>query len=493
MGIVAKQSIRGSIWSYAGVAIGFVTTSYFFTYFLTPQVVGLFGLLIAIANITSNIAALGMNSVTLRLFPYFRNNENGHNGYLLSTLLPLLFGFLLFILFFFLFKDRIIENNIEKSPLFAQYVYLIVPITFFFLIFNFFDTYNRLLYNAVLGTFLQEFVQRVLVLVLICLYILHLLSIHQVILGYAFVVSLKSLIIIIYLYTKRELNLRPNFKFISPKLRKEIINVAGFSLIGGIGSLLVFQIDKIVINQLLDLKNTGVYTIAFFFGTLVIIPSRPLIKISGTLIADAWATNDLQNIKDIYYKSCLNQFLIGGFLFLGLWANIHNIMAKLPADYLDGKWVIFFIGIGYLFDMLTGTNGQIIAYSKYYRINLLFTSILLISNIVLLYTLIPIWGIVGAAVSIASSLFLNNLMRSIYLYRKYKLQPFDFKYLIILAFFVGIYFALSLIPHLNFILDILIRGSIICIAVFLFIQKTSYFPDISDSFKYILGKYLIRK
>ena len=105
---------------------------------------------------------------------------------------------------------------------------------------------------------------------------------------------------------------------------------------------------------MLDLGSLGVYTIAFYFGTLVIIPSRPLLKISGTLIAYAWARNDLTQIRDIYYKSCINQFVIGGFLFLGIWANIDNILLILGPDYLQSKWVIFFIGLGYLFDMLTG-------------------------------------------------------------------------------------------------------------------------------------------
>ena len=89
------------------------------------------------------------------------------------------------------------------------------------------------------------------------------------------------------------------------------------------------------------MNNTGVYTIAFYFGTLVVIPSRPLLKISGTLIADAWKDNDLKKINNIYYKSCINQFIIGGFLFLGIWANIDNILTILGPDYQQSKWVIF--------------------------------------------------------------------------------------------------------------------------------------------------------
>ena len=135
----------------------------------------------------------------------------------------------------------------------------------------------------------------------------------------------------IFLASKGEIHVRHELSFITKDLRKEMIDVALFSILGGLGSMIVFNIDKIVVNQMLDLSNTGVYTIAFYFGTLVIIPSRPLLKISGTLIADAWKENDLAKIKDIYYKSCINQFIIGGFLFLGIWANIDNILTILGA------------------------------------------------------------------------------------------------------------------------------------------------------------------
>ena len=416
MGIIIKQSIRGTFWSYLGVVIGFVTTTYLYTHYLNTEIVGLFGLLLAISTITSNLSSLGMNGVTSRLFPYFRNKEKRHNGFLFVTLIPQLIGFILFLFLFLFYRDTLIKNNLEKSYLFAEYVNLLIPITFFFLLFQTLDNYLKLLYNAVFGTFLQEFLQRVLIFLVVILYVIKVISFQQLIIGYTIAVSAKAILIVLFLWGKGEFNLRPVKGFITKKLRKEMVDVALFSVVGSLGSMIVFNIDKIVVNQLLDLSNTGVYTIAFYFGTLVIIPSRPLLKITGTLIADAWKENDLKTIGDLYYKSCLNQFIIGGFLFLGIWANIDNILAILGPDYAVSKWVIFFIGLGYLIDMLTGANGLIIGYSKYYRVGMIFIIILVIIVLILLYTLIPIWGITGAAVAIAVALFLNNFMRFIFLY-----------------------------------------------------------------------------
>ena len=469
MGIIIKQSIKGSLWSYMGVALGFVTVSYFYPKFLSTDVIGLLGLLVAYSTLFGQFALLGIPGITARLFPYFRDPKSGHHGFPFITYLFILVGFGLFLIAYFFFSPYLIESNQEKSKLFADYIYLLIPLTFFVMVFSLYDIYNKVLYDAVTGFFLQEFLQRILILLSVILYALHILSLNQFIIFYVIAMSAKGLFMFLFLAIKGEIHFRREFSFITRSLQKEMFNVALFSILGGVGSMLVFNIDKIVINQLLDLSNTGVYTIAFYIGTLVVIPSRPLLKISGTLIADAWRENDLAKIKDIYYKSCINQFIIGGFLFLGIWANVDNLLSILGPNYQQSKWVIFFIGLGYLFDMLTGANALVIGYSKYFRSTLIFTGILVVFVIGLLYLLIPILGITGAAISIAGALFLNNIMRFLFLYWKYQLQPFNQKFLIVLAFYLGVYFLLKEIPQQQLFLDIFIRGVVITLATGLFI------------------------
>ncbi|KOH43980.1 lipopolysaccharide biosynthesis protein [Sunxiuqinia dokdonensis] len=486
MGIIIKQSIKGSIWSYVGVIIGFVTTTYLYTEYLTTELVGLFGLLAAYAALTGQLFLLGFQGVTSRLFPYFRDTQNKHNGFLFVAALVFIVGFAVFLAAYYWLKPLLVESNLEKSALFAQYVHLLVPLTFFSMAFIFLDTYNRLLYDAVTGTFFQEFLQRLLLFVLVILFAIQLINLHQLILAFTLVLCLKGLFLFFFLLKRKEISFRPQLNFIDQKLKKEIWSVALYSVLASLGSIFVFNIDKIFINQLLDLSNTGVYTIAFYFGTLVVIPSRPLLKIAGTLVADAWKKNDLSQIKSIYYKSCINQFIIGGFLFLGIWANIDNILIILGEDYLQSKWVIFFVGLGYLFDMATGANGLIISYSKYYKVALYFIVSLILMSVFLLYILIPIWGITGAAIAIASALLLNNLMRFVFLFWKYKLQPFNYKFVVVAVFFTGLYFLLATIPRQELIFDIVIRGVIIVFTSVLFF----IFLPISEEVQKLIKKGL---
>jgi O-antigen/teichoic acid export membrane protein len=483
MGIIIKQSIKGSIWSYAGILVGFVTTSYLFPRYLSTDVIGLFSILLAYSILFAQFSALGFHGVTSRLFPYFRDKEKGHNGFLFLAFAVMMTGFVLFTIAFLFFKPLLIENNLEKSKLFADYVGLLVPLTFFTLLFVQLDMVNKVLYDAVLGAFLQEFLQRMLIFLITILFIFKILDLNQLVLAYAAVVCLKGLFMFAYLLAKGEISFKPRFESIDKKLRKEIISVALFSILTGLGGSIVFNIDKIIINQLLGLGQTGVYSIAFFFGTLVVIPSRPLLRISGTLIADAFKRNDINYIANIYRKSCLNQFIIGAFLFGGIWINIDNILQILGPDYADGKWVIFFIGLAYLFDMATGANGHIISFSKHYRVALYFILILIVLVVATMYLFIPVYGITGGALAIALSIFLNNIMRFIFLKVKYNMQPFTVKFIAIAIIFVAAYLVSMLVPQLKLIPDIIVRSTVFTLIVFMGI----YFSKVSDDINSVVN------
>ncbi len=488
MGIIIKQSIKGTIWSYLGVIIGFITTAYLYPNYLSPEIVGLFALLVAWPDLFIQFSFLGFHGVTNRLFPYFRNKSNGHNGFVFIAFMVLSVGFLLFLLVYFLMKSWLVESNLEKSALFAHYIDLIIPITLFALLFGYLDVLNRLLYDAVFGPFLKEFVQRVLILIILVLYIFGWLTPHELILTYAGMISLKGAIIFLYLLLRKELSFKPRFDFIDKKLKREMISVAIYSILGSIGGSIVFQLDKIIINQVMGLNATGVYTIAFFFGTLVVIPSRTLLRISGTLIAEAWKNGDLDTITDIYKKSCLNQFIIAAFLFGGIWINIDNILIILGPDYEAGKWVIFFIGLGYLIDMATGANSNIISLSKYYKVGLWFLIILVVLVVSSMLLFIPLWGLSGAAAAIALAFLLNNVMRFLFLKIKFGMQPFTVDFIKIAFISILLILLIRFIPEFRLIPDILMRSTFFTILFGLPI----YFLKISKDINQIADNFMVR-
>ncbi len=262
-----------------------------------------------------------------------------------------------------------------------------------------------------------------------------------------------------------------------------------FGVIIGYSNIIIQRVDTIMINSMIDLSATGIYSISLLFGSIVSLPSRSLNRISTGVIAEAWKINDIDTIKAVYYKSCLNQTIIGGLVFAGIWANIANVFHILPSEFLSGKYVIFFFGLSALTSMLSGVSSHIINLSKYYRYNTYFTLAFGLMVIITNLLLIPAFGITGAALAAVISNFTYHLIQIVFLYIKYRLFPYDIKIIIALIVIVLTYLFSLLIPELpNFIFDIIVRSTLMTIIFGSLIVILKVSKDVDNIKKMIINR-----
>jgi O-antigen/teichoic acid export membrane protein len=482
VGIIRKQSIRGSIYTYIGVLLGFVTIGLLWPRFLSSEEIGLLSLIVAISAILVQIGSLGFVSAINRYFTMFRNRARGHHGFVPIMILVMLAGALVSTLLVLILKPVLIEQNLARSDLFPEFYYLIIPVFIAILFFNVLDAYLKLLYDAVTGLLLQELVLRISSLVLLLAYILLSFPFSGFAYLYSAIYYIPLLGILGVLLYRREFPLRPSRELLTRDMVRNLFSISTFGLIGGFGLIAVSNIDRIMINHMLDLHNTGIYSIAFLYGTIIIIPGRIVIKAATASISDGWKNNDLDLIRTIYYKTCVNQFIIALFLFLLLWLNINYILKIIPDIYTEGKYVIFFIAIAQVINMSTGANSIITATSKYYRFQAYFVILLLMLIVVTNLIFIPIYGIVGAALASAISTLIHNGVRYLFLLVKFRMQPFNYRYIIIALGTLIIYFGFKQISFEsnNVYLDILITSifSSMLFGIMVFYSRAS--DDIND-------------
>ncbi len=467
MGVIFKQSVKSSIYSYIGIAIGFLNVAIIAPKILSASQIGLVNILVTYAILFAQLSSLGLINVTTKIFPEFRNAEKNHNGFLFILSLFTVIGFLLGLIVFFLLRPVLIEKHSLQSPLFVEYIYYIIPLTFLTLLFNITDAYNKVLFDAVIGTFVRDVLLRVLYLLIIILYYFEVFSFRSFIILYIFNTALAVGVMIISLIKKKSFNFRPQFNFADKKLKRLMINVGFFGIIAGLSGIAITNIDKIMINldENLGLAGTGIYSIAFFYGAVILKPSFALKKISSVLISEAWKNNNLELINTIYKKSSINLFVIGILIFLGIWCNIENIFKLLPQEYEKGRYVILFISLANLIEMISGVSGPVIGNSKYYKSLTWFMTALVLLLIITNYIFIPIFGITGAAFASFISYTFFASARYIFLIIKFKFQPINIKHLFALIIGVFIYLISKfLIPVFdNFFIDIFVRSSIITV------------------------------
>lgn len=462
MGEIQKQSIRGTVYIYGGAILGFITSGLLFPKLLTTEEIGLINIIIPYAMLFDQVFGFGITNIITRIFPYFRTADNKHHGFLGLTGLITVLGFALSIVAFFFLQDIMVESKESDSALLEKYIILIPAFIFATMFYNLFDQYNKVLFNASRGILLKEFVLRLVILFVIMLYAFDWITIHQFFIGYTIAQLAPLLILFILLKKDKSIYFTIDWPAYHPTMRREIFMVGLFGLLSSATATITLTIDRVMITRILDLDMNGIYSTCFFFGTLVILPSRVLAKTISTYISESWKKNDLNEIFKIYRSSSLNQYLIGSLLIIGIWANIDNIMLILGDDFRPGYWVILLIGLTYLSDMLLNPGVVVLMNSDQYRYSTYFILIMTVIMVGGNYLAIPVWSIIGAAAATLASRVVYNLLNYFYVWHKFGLQPLNYKHLVITISALAVYFASTFLPPFdNYIVDILIRSILI--------------------------------
>jgi O-antigen/teichoic acid export membrane protein len=450
---------------------------------LLPEQYGLTRVLLSIAMVATQIANLGTQNTIIRYFPLFRDKKENHHGSLFLSLAIPFVGLLILTAILFLFRPQIIAYFIERSALLVDYYWLILPLAGFILFFHVLSAYVRALYDTVMSSFLINIVIRLLAAAILILYLFNWITFSQFMIAFVGTYGVIMLCMLIYTLTSFEVDLKPDFQFLRKSLLKNIGNYSLFALLGGLATIIVSNIDIIMLSSLSGLSDTGIYAIAFYIGSAITIPRKSVYQIASPLVSDAFKNKNFDLIEDIYRRSSLNMVIAGGFLFCGIIANIDNLMTVLPSEYVGGASVIVVIASANLFSMATGINGAIILNSKYYRFDLYSTLLLIAIAILLNYLFIPVYGILGAAIGTGSAVIIYNAIKVVYVWVRFSMQPFEYQIIYIVVIGAVTLLIVSQIPTLiNPYVDLIIR-SILISGLYLFPVITL---EISEQFNQLV-------
>ena len=472
MGIVRNQSIKNSISFYIGMAIGAINTVIIYPNVFNdhPEHFGLIQILIAYAILVSTFTTFGVPKTFVRFFPVIK--EKGQL-YFLSLIIPLL-GFILSLLVYFLFKQQIFEL-LNASPLLKDNFFYIILLVFFIGFYDVLTAVSRSFLSAAAPIFINEVFLKVYSMLALLLHWFGYVDFSTFLKIYLFGYFLKFAILFLIQWKNDRFSLA--FSLNDLKL-KEISSFGLFVFVGGASVMLVTRLDMMMIGSMLDLEQVAFYTVAFFIGNAIKVPGKSIAAISSPLVAKALEKQDYKETQTLYTKSSINQLIIAGVLFLCIWLNIDDIFSLLPAKFQGGKWVVFYISIAQLFNMITGINGTIIVNSKYYRYDLYTNVILVLTTVIANYFLILKYGIDGAAMATAISISLFNLIRLILIKVKMNMHPFSLQTIKTILLLFVMFFALDFLPNSSYaFVDIIWKSIVVFI---LFISAVMYFQLSED-------------
>ncbi|NWO30061.1 lipopolysaccharide biosynthesis protein [Capnocytophaga sp. oral taxon 903] len=420
MGIVLRQSFKNMMATYLGFAIGALNTLFLFTYFLSKAQYGLVSYVTSTATILSPLIAFGVNNTLVRYYTAYRDKKEQAQFNLMLCFLPLLIivpaTFVGVIGY-----EQIAQWLSAKNEEVRDYVFLIFLTSIAMAYFEIAYAWTRVQLKTVFGNFLKEVFHRVGVMLLLLAIYLQLIDFRQLIWGVFWVYALRMLLMFIFAFYVR----RPEFAWGLPKNKKEVFLYSLFVILSGSVASVLMDIDKFMLNQYLPIGEIAVYNVAIFTATVIAIPYRSMYQIVSPLTAQFMNQSKPKELSDLYKRSTVNTYFVSMVICVLIIVNAQQCYALLPdKEYSTGLTVLVIISIVKLSDALVGFNNAVLLNSPYYRTVLFLGVFLVIGTVLMNMWLIPLYGINGAGLATLIAFSSYNLLKSVFVYRKYNLQPF---------------------------------------------------------------------
>ncbi len=471
MGIVRKQSIQSSVLIYVGFVFGAFNTLYLFPHFFTIAQFGLTRLLLDVSMLLATFCTLGSVPATLKFNPFYRSYLPAEKNDLpFLTIAACIVGCVLLLVLIPANKDFIIRKFGARSPLFVQYFSLIFPLTIAFTFWTLFEGYCWSLQNTVLPNMLKELGFRLITVIFIGLYVTHIVDFDRFIHIYSTLYIIPVIVLLLYLLSTKKFVIQFSISSVTKRLWKQIVIFSLFLFSGQFLNVLAVTATAIIISSqsVGGLADTAVFTIATYMAALMDVPMRGLVGIAASVVAYAWKDKDMKKIESIYKKTALNLIIVGLGIFCLLMLNAQDAVGYFGAKYIMLPTLLLVLGLAKVIDLGTGLNAQILLSSKYWRVDFISSMCYVVLSVPLNVFLVKRYNLMGAAYGTLIANLFYNLARYIFIWKLFKLQPFDKKNLYALS--IGaIAFAIAyFIPsQKNIIIDVAIRSIVFaCLYVF---------------------------
>lgn len=425
MGVIRRQSFKYTVVNFVGLGIGAISTLVVYPHAL--EAYGLVQLLLWFGVVGLPILSLGGNTLAIRFFPQFEDKKTGHNGLLPLLILLCFTGWLVAVVIAAFARDGIVQILQDRSPFLRDYLWMAAPLSLFYITTVVLGQYSANFKRIVVPSLLVDFSQKLVLPVLIIGLWQGWFSLEKMLWG----LMLYSMLVLVgmatYLRSIGQWHWRPNFEFLTPARRSELLRFMAFGSFGGFALLIAYKADLLFVGSMSTLKATGIFAIAAYVGSAIDIPTKSLYAASASSVAQYLAEENHKELEYLYKKVSINLLTVGLLLFGAVWISVDSFFALLPnGDVLvAGKYVLLFIGLSRLVEMTAGLNNYLIYYSKYYTWSLISLAVLAVANIGFNLWLIPRMGITGAALATFLSIACNNIVTLVLVWLKFKLQPFS--------------------------------------------------------------------
>jgi O-antigen/teichoic acid export membrane protein len=490
MGIIQRQSLKGTLVYMVGSLIQFGTMV-----LLVPNVLGeadqaIFRVYASLIFLFSTFGYLGANALVIRHlheYEHLPQHRKVLNG---VTLVVTIFGALLSVCLIFASKTVIYELKGGNNPYLLTYFWCVPVSVFFSVIQGYFECYSIATHRITAPSIVREIILRGMFLLAIISYHYSWITIKGFFVWFTIGYAVSAVTNMLYCIAVRNFRISLSSKFLNLIPWRKYVPYAFFVfLIAGFAAIML-NVDQPIVYSMLGAKSVDIYGSAVTLAAMVTIPYKPLSSILLPFMYEAWHNKDMEKLNKISRESSVNLTIVGTVLLVLLLANLPTLFQFLPTMFEAMYLPLMILGIGRVLDFTTGASTEMVLSSPTYKYLAWFMAASVLLSLICYKVFVPAYGAIGAACVVSGNLLFFNCLKFWHLYKRYKLQPLHITSFYVILLGIGIYFAQLMLPHsLPWLLDLVVRSFVICLAFAVAAFRGNWVPFFTD----IVHKALLKK
>ncbi len=208
--------------------------------------------------------------------------------------------------------------------------------------------------------------------------------------------------------------------FDTGKLLKSSIPLFGGTMLG----LLINWTSIFLLGIWGTNADVGIFSLAARTAMLISLTLIAVNSIAAPKFAELYKLGDIKALGSTARSSAKMTTLLASpvlifFIFLSDW-----IMGIFGSEFTGGGFILIILALGQFINVATGSVGYLLIMSGNETLMRNITALTALTNLLLNLWLIPIYGILGAAIATAVSLSLQNLLAAFYVFKKIKISTF---------------------------------------------------------------------
>jgi O-antigen/teichoic acid export membrane protein len=425
---IAKGTGIVFIGTIIGMLLGFVSRIIIVRY-ITQSEYGIYCLALVIISIFATISTLGLQEGSTRYIAYFRGKkEEGKVRGVISSSIKIAIIASISLASVSFFISDFISTSIFHTPalstpikIFSIAIPFTVLINVFISIFRGFDRVDARVY-------FQDIFRPVLYLLFLIAVILFGLSFLSVVYAYLASIAVTCIAFVIYMMKKPPLSIGKNS--VTNPMTKELLFFSVPLLAVSMLMMVMSWTDTLMLGYFKTPDVVGVYNAALPLAHLLPMVLTSLGFLYTPIVSSLYGKNQMEELGRSYAISTKWCFIgtLPIFFVLFLFPDV-VLNLLFGSRYIGAAVALQILAFGFFLNPATGPNYHTLIAMGKTKIIMQTFLISGVINIILNIALIPLLGIVGAAIASASALAIATTMLSVKLYQFSRIHPLTKNYL----------------------------------------------------------------